>query len=62
VKELFLYNASPVKGTTTYLKLSGEKTSDIALGNNNFSNVKVAIEKSKEVPGKIRVISGDSGQ
>jgi len=62
VKELFLYNASPVKGTTRYLKLSGEKTADIALGNNNFSNVKVAIEKSKEVPGKIRVISGDSGQ
>jgi polygalacturonase len=62
VKDLFLYNANPVKGTNTYLKLSGEGTANIAIGNNNFSNLNLAIEKTKEVPARIRVISGDSGQ
>jgi len=61
VKDLFLYNSFPVKGTNTYLKLSGAGTENITVGNNNFSQVKLAIEKDKEVPGKIRVISGDSG-
>lgn len=62
VKDLFLYNAFPVKGTITYLKLAGQGTENITIGNNNFSNVKVAVEKDKDVPGNIRVISGDSGQ
>jgi len=62
VKDVFLYNAFPVKGTKTYLKLAGAQTENIAIGNNNFSNVKLAIEKNKDVPGKIKVISGDSGQ
>lgn len=62
VKDLFLYNAFPVKGTHTYLKLNGEGTENITIGNNNFRNVKLAIEKNKDVLGKIDVISGDSGQ
>lgn len=61
-KEVFLYNAFPVKGTNTYLKLKGAETQNIAVGNNNFSNLKLAIEKDKEVTDQIKVISGDSGQ
>jgi hypothetical protein len=62
VKDLFLYNAYPVKGTTTYLKLSGAGTENISIGNNNFRNVKFAIEKTKDVFEKVDVISGDKGQ
>jgi polygalacturonase len=62
VKDLFLYNAFPVKGTTTYLKLSGAGTENISIGNNNFRNVKFAIEKTDDVFRKIDVISGDKGQ
>jgi polygalacturonase len=62
VKDVFIYNSSPVKGTTTFLKLSGAETENITLGNNNFSHVKLAMEKDNDVPGKIKVVSGDSGQ
>jgi polygalacturonase len=62
VKDLFLYNASPIKGTTTFLKLSGAGTENITIGNNNFRNVKSAIEKTEDVLEKVVVISGDNGQ
>ncbi|WP_316829917.1 glycoside hydrolase family 28 protein [Pedobacter aquatilis] len=62
VSDVFLYNAFPVSGTETYLKLSGAKTKSISIGNNNFKNVKNAVVKEKEVTDSINVISGDKGQ
>ncbi len=62
VSEGFLYNAFPIKGTGTYLKLSGVETKNITLGNNNFKNVKSAVKKGPEVSEPINIISGDKGQ
>lgn len=57
--DVFLYNAFPVKGTTTYLKLSGEKTKNVILGNNSFKNAKNGVIKENDVTENIDVISGD---
>jgi polygalacturonase len=62
VKDVFLYNAFPTKATDVYLKLSGEGTDNIALGNNNFRNVQRAVQKDKDMAGKVSIISGDGGQ
>jgi len=62
VSDLFLYNAFPIAGTSTYLKLSGAGTKNITLGNNNFRNIKNAIAKEKDVSEAIDVISGNKSQ
>jgi polygalacturonase len=59
VKNAFIYNAFPVSGTDTYLKISGDKTSGISLGNNNFKQVKTPVVTVGEVTEAVRVISGD---
>ncbi|MCX2452505.1 glycoside hydrolase family 28 protein [Pedobacter sp. PLR] len=59
VNNAFIYNSFPAVGTDLYLKLSGEKTKHITLGNNNFSNAKKAVLTEKEVTAAVRVISGD---
>lgn len=62
VSDVFLYNAFPVAGTANYLKLSGAGTKNIAIGNNNFRNVRIGVKKEKDVFESIDVISGDKGQ
>ncbi|MFC4211020.1 glycoside hydrolase family 28 protein [Pedobacter lithocola] len=62
VSDVFLYNAFPTAGTNTYLRLSGDKTKNISIGNNNFNNAKNGIVKEQEVAENVRVISGDKGQ
>lgn len=47
--DVFLYNSSPIASTATFLKLSGKETKNITLGNNNFRNVKTAVQKESEV-------------
>lgn len=59
VKDAFIYNAFPAAGTQVYLKLSGEKTKDITLGNNNFKHAKTPVVTGREVTDAVRVISGD---
>jgi len=49
VDDAFLYNSFPRPGTDIYLKLSGEKTKNIALEGNNFRHVKTPVVKEKEV-------------
>lgn len=60
VDNAFIYNGFPAAGTDLYLKLSGEKTKNITLGNNNFKNVKTPVLTEKNVTEAARVISGDS--
>ncbi|RNL52198.1 glycoside hydrolase family 28 protein [Pedobacter jejuensis] len=62
VSDVFLYNAFPTLGTNTYLRLSGDKTKNISIGNNNFNNAKKGVVKEQEVAENVRVISGDKGQ
>ncbi|KQR70973.1 glycoside hydrolase family 28 protein [Pedobacter sp. Leaf176] len=62
VNEVFVYNSFPVVGTTTFLRLSGDKTKGISIGNNNFKNAQNGVIKEKEVSGDVNVISGDKGQ
>ena len=59
VNDAFIYNAFPAPGTQVYLKLSGEKTKDITLGNNNFRHAKTPVVTGREVTEAVRVISGD---
>ncbi len=59
VNNAFIYNAFPAPGTPVYLKLSGEKTKDITLGNNNFKHAKTPVVTGNEVTEVVRVISGD---
>jgi polygalacturonase len=49
VTDVFLYNSFPVIGTSTFLKLSGAITKNVVLGNNNFRNVKVPVQKEADV-------------
>lgn len=59
VQEAFIYNAFPVPGTDTYLNISGEKTKNITLGNNNFKHIKTPVVTEGKVTEEVRVISGD---
>lgn len=59
VNDGFIYNAFPVAGTETYLKISGEKTKNISLGNNNFKHTKTPVVTEGKVTEEVRVISGD---
>ena len=49
VDDAFVYNSFPRPGTEIFLKLSGEKTKNIALEGNNFRHVKTPVLKEKEV-------------
>lgn len=49
VTDAFVYNAFPIAGISTYLRLSGVSTRNISLGNNNFRNVPTPIIKDAEV-------------
>jgi len=62
VSDVFVYNSFPVAGTATYLRLSGDKTKNISIGNNNFKNAKNGVVKEKEVSEVVNVISGEMGQ
>lgn len=62
VCDAFIYNAFPVSATATYLKLSGQATKNISLGNNNFGKIKGAVKKEGDVTENVNVISGDKGQ
>lgn len=59
VNDAFIYNAFPVAGTDVYLKISGEKTKNISLGNNNFKQTKTPVVTEGKVTEDARVISGD---
>lgn len=58
VSSAFIYNAFPANGTETYLKIIGEKSKDITLGNNNFRQVKTPVVTEGKVTEAVRVISG----
>ncbi|WP_443939431.1 glycoside hydrolase family 28 protein [Pedobacter sp. MW01-1-1] len=62
VEEAFLYNAFPIKGTSLYLRVTGKNSKNIALGNNNFSNVRISFKKESDAPDVIRILSGDKEQ
>ncbi|RYD71900.1 MAG: glycoside hydrolase family 28 protein, partial [Sphingobacteriales bacterium] len=62
VSDAFIYNAFPVAGTDTYLRLSGDRTKNISIGNNNFRNAKTGVLKEKDMNDAVTVISGDKGQ
>jgi polygalacturonase len=59
VNDAFIYNAFPVAGSDMYLKISGEKTKNISLGNNNFKHTKTPVVTEGKVTEEVRVISGD---
>ncbi|SMC39991.1 glycoside hydrolase family 28 protein [Pedobacter africanus] len=59
VSRAFVYNAFPALGTDRYLKIIGEKSKDITLGNNNFRQVKTPVVTEGKVTEAVRVISGD---
>ena len=59
VSRAFVYNAFPAAGTEIYLKIIGEKSKDITLGNNNFRQVKTPVVTEGKVTEAVRVISGD---
>lgn len=59
VNDAFIYNGFPAAGTAVYLKISGEKTKNISLGNNNFIHAKTPVVTEREVTDAVRVISGD---
>ncbi|RYD79698.1 MAG: glycoside hydrolase family 28 protein [Sphingobacteriales bacterium] len=61
VSDAFIYNSFPVAGTATYLRLSGNKTNGIAIGNNNFKNAQKGVVKESDVTESVNVISGDKG-
>lgn len=50
IVDAWIHNANPVKGTTHYLKISGEKSSGIVVSNNNFLHTGQALLKDKNVP------------
>ncbi|MBB5437752.1 polygalacturonase [Pedobacter sp. AK017] len=60
INDAFIYNAFPAAGTDMYLKISGEKTKNITLGNNNFKHVKTPVVTEGKVTDAVRVISGDT--
>ncbi len=49
VNQAFLHDAWPVAGTDVFLKLQGEKTKNITVEGNNFSQVATPIQKGDEV-------------
>ena len=49
VDDAFLYNSFPRPGTEIFLKVSGEKSKNIALEGNNFRHVKTPVVKDKDV-------------
>jgi hypothetical protein len=53
--DVFIYNAFPVLGTNTYLKLSGVGTKNITLSNNNFRHTKIPMLKAAEVLEEITI-------
>lgn len=59
VNDAFIYNGYPAAGTETYLKITGEKTKNISLGNNNFIHTKTPVVTEGKVTEALRVISGD---
>ncbi|WP_316809932.1 glycoside hydrolase family 28 protein [Pedobacter heparinus] len=60
VNDAFIYNSFPAAGTAVYLKISGEKTKNITLGNNNFKHIKTPVVTEGKVTEAVRVISGDA--
>ncbi|QPH40248.1 glycoside hydrolase family 28 protein [Pedobacter endophyticus] len=59
VSDVFLYNAFPTKETVNYLKVSGNETKNIILGNNYFKNIREAVKREKEVSEDVFSIAGD---
>lgn len=59
VDNAFIYNSFQTIQTENYLKIIGEKTKNITLGNNNFNHVKTPVVTEREVTEAVRVISGD---
>ena len=49
VQNVFLYNNFPSKSTTTFLHVSGDKSKNIVLKNNNWTNVSKPLLKETEV-------------
>lgn len=49
VSDAFIYNAFPIRSESHYLRLSGAQTKSIALGSNNFSNLKNPVKREAEV-------------
>ncbi|HEY7162493.1 MAG TPA: glycosyl hydrolase family 28 protein, partial [Acidobacteriota bacterium] len=56
VQDVFLYNNFPVKNTTTFLHVSGDKSKSIVFKNNNWRNVAKPLAKE---PGVQETISVD---
>jgi len=55
VKDVFLYNNFPVKNTTTFLHVGGDKSKNIVLKNNNWVNSVKPLMKEAEVTESIQV-------
>ncbi|MGF1924942.1 MAG: glycoside hydrolase family 28 protein, partial [Bacteroidia bacterium] len=49
VTDAFIYNAFPIRSESFYLRLSGAQTKSIALGSNNFINLKNPIKREADV-------------
>jgi polygalacturonase len=49
VQDVFLYNCNPVKSTGTFLQVRGEKSKNIVLKNNNFTNIRKPLLKADDV-------------
>lgn len=49
VQDVFLYNSNPVKGTEVFLNVKGDKTKNILIKNNNFTNVVKPLVKDTSV-------------
>jgi len=55
VQDVFLYNNFPVKNTTTFLHVGGDKSKNIVLKNNNWVNSVKPLMKEAEVTESIQV-------
>jgi len=53
--DVFLYNCVPVKNTAVFLQLKGEKTSNVYLKGNQFSNAARPVEKDAVITQNITV-------
>lgn len=50
VQNATIFACFPAKGTNTFLKVSGEKTTNFMLEGNNFKNVTTPIQRESDVP------------
>lgn len=52
VQDVYVHNCAPVKGTETFVSLSGAETKDVSVKYNNLNGVNNPVEKDATVPEK----------